>query len=70
MGIHTLSKQEYLYGKGAEVDGIPAEIIMRRVATLEENMEELYKVHYMHRDEARIRAVDKAIRFWRNINEH
>ncbi len=64
-----LSKQEYLYGSDAEVEDIPADVVMRRVETLKQHLEELYEVHYMQRDEARIRAVDKAVRHWETINE-
>ena len=70
MAHSIVSKQEYLYGVGVEVEDIPAEIVARRVETLEENLEELYSVHYMSRDYERIRAVEKAIRFWRSINEN
>jgi len=67
MASYVLSKQDYLYGVGAEVEEIPAELIARRVEILKENLEILYDAHYMVRDEERIRAVHKAITFWQEI---
>ena len=65
-----MKTNKYLYGEGTEVEELPADIIMRRVEILEEHLKELYAVHYMDRDDERIRAVDKALKFWRTINEN
>ncbi len=63
-----MKTNKYLYGEDAEVEELPADIIMRRVEILEEHLTELYTVHYMDRDYERIRAVDKALKFWHSIN--
>ncbi len=60
---------EYLYGADVEVPEIPAEITVRRVEALNDNLTELLKVHYFVRDNARVDAILKAIEFWENINE-
>ena len=60
---------EYLYGIEVEVPEIPAELIVRRLELLNENMEELLKEDFRTRDLTRTKAVFEAIRFWENINE-
>ncbi len=55
---------EYLYGKDIEVPALDAEVVARRIALLEDHLEELYKPHYSERDENRIRSVVKAIDYW------
>ena len=62
-----MHNNNYLYGED-EVPEIPAEIIVRRVEILEENMRELLKEHYTVRDFERCNAIRKAIDFWENIN--
>lgn len=59
---------EYLYGTH-KVPEIPADVIMRRVELLDEHLGELLEVPYMQRDLKRVRAVEKAIRFWEKIGE-
>ena len=51
-----MKTNKYLYGEDAEVEELPADIIMRRVEILEEHLKELYTVHYMDRDYERIRG--------------
>ena len=64
-----LTQQEYLYGKDVEVPSIPADIIMRRVELLNDNLEELLDVPFFKRDGLRVNAVIKAKEFWLKINE-
>lgn len=59
---------EYLYGT-EDIPEIPAHIIMLRIQILEDHLHELYEVHYMDRDVKRIRAVEKAIKFWESARE-
>ena len=59
---------EYLYGTD-DVPTIPADVIMRRIELLDEQLSDLYEVKYMDRDEKRIRAVRKALDFWERISE-
>ena len=59
----------YLYGDGVDVDEIPAEIIVRRVELLKDNLSELLDQSYHTRDGVRCNAILKAIRFWENINK-
>lgn len=58
----------YLYGTD-EVPEIPADIIMRRLELLGEQLEELQEIHYKERDLERVRAVEKAIEFWESMRE-
>jgi len=62
-----LKSNSYLYGD-AEVPEIPADIIMRRVELLEDNLCELLKTPYQTRDSARVAAVMKARTFWTSLN--
>lgn len=59
---------EYLYGEN-KVPDIPEEVIVRRLAALDDNLGELLAVPYLGRDIVRIRAIQNAIRFWQNINK-
>jgi len=61
---------EYLYGEEVEVPDIPAEIIMRRIEALKENLAELLEHSFYTRDGNRCNAVIKAIKFWETINEN
>ena len=58
----------YLYGEDTEVPIIPAEITMRRVEMLKDNLAELLEHSYHTRDGVRVNSVLKAIKFWENIN--
>jgi len=60
----------YLYGEDIEVPEIPADIIARRLAALADNLEELLNHSYYDRDQARVNAVLKAIKFWNTIQEN
>lgn len=64
-----MKTNNYLYGDDVEVPEIPADVIMRRVELLKDNLEELYDVPMESRDNYRIRAVTKARDFWRDINK-
>ena len=57
---------EYLYGV-EDVPSIPADIIMRRLELLKDNLEELLEHSYYIRDNDRVRAVLKAIKYWSSI---
>jgi hypothetical protein len=57
---------EYLYGV-EDVPSIPNDIIMRRLELLKDNLEELLEHSYHNRDDDRVRAVLKAIRYWENV---
>jgi hypothetical protein len=63
-----MKTDEYLYGKEVEVPEVPADIIVRRIELLNENLEELLKEDYRTRDTARVTAIVRAITFWENIN--
>ncbi len=60
---------EYLYGEDVEVPALDSEVVMRRIALLEDHLEELYKPHYSKRDESRIRSVTKAADYWRDMQK-
>lgn len=60
---------EYLYGEGVEVPPLDNYAIMRRLELLKEHLGELLSVDYRKRDFDRVRAVNKAITFWEDINE-
>ena len=57
----------YLYGDDVEVPEVPADIIVRRVELLRDNLDELLKVHYADRDGKRCNDIIKAIKFWGSI---
>ena len=59
---------EYLYGD-VDVPPLPADVIMRRITMLEDHKAELYEVPYMQRDTKRIRAIEKAVKFWERVEE-
>ena len=59
---------EYLYGEDVEVPEIPNYIIMRRVAILNDRLEELLDTPYQERDMVRVTKTIKAIKFWESIN--
>ena len=60
---------EYLYGEGVKVPEIPADVIVRRIELLKENLEELLEHSYYTRDGQRINDILAAIKFWETINE-
>ena len=64
-----LTHQEYLYGADVEVPEIPPEILMRRLEALNDHLSELLDHSFHIRDNERVRAVLKAIKFWETINE-
>ena len=61
---------EYLYGEGAEVPDIPAEVIARRLEILKEHLSKLLDHSYHTRDGNRVNDVLKAIKFWETINDN
>ena len=63
-----MKNNNYLYGKNIEVPEIPAEVKMRRIELLNDNLEELQKVPYRFRNFTRVKAVTDAITFWENID--
>ena len=62
-----MKSNEYLYGEDAEVPEIPAEIKMRRVEILKEQLEIELDKHYGKRNQKRVRDIMNAIEFWENI---
>ncbi len=64
-----MKTSSYLYGEDAEIPDIPAEIIVRRVEILNEQLEEELDKHYFVRDNSRVNNIAKAIIFWETINE-
>jgi len=56
----------YLYNSN-EVPEIPAEVIMRRLELLKDNLEELLDHTYFDRDYERVNAVLKAISFYEKL---
>ena len=56
----------YLYNSN-EVPEIPAEVIMRRLELLKDNLEELLDHTYFARDYERVNAVLKAIKFYEEL---
>ncbi len=65
-----MKTKEYLYGIDAEIPDIPAEIIVRRVETLNEQLAEELDKSYFTRDNARVYAIASAIDFWEKINDN
>ena len=63
-----VTPQEYLYGTDVEVPEIPQEIIVRRIELLKEHLGELLEHSFYTRDNKRVNAVLKAIKFWEDIN--
>ncbi len=59
----------YLYGADVDVPVIPADVIMRRIELLNDNLQELMSVSYVIRDTHRCNAIIKAISFWRSIQD-
>ncbi len=64
-----MKSNSYLYGEDAEIPEIPAEVIVRRIEILNEQLEEELDKHYSVRDNARVNNIAKAIVFWETINE-
>ncbi len=62
-----MKTNEYLYGKDIEVPEIPRDIIIRRLELLNDNLEEILKVHYHARDTVRQRDIQSAINFWEKM---
>ncbi len=60
---------EYLYGEGVQVPSLDTKAILERIKLLEDNVSKLLEEDYMTRDLDRIRAIDKAIKFWTDIGE-
>jgi len=63
-----MKTNDYLYGKEIEVPDIPAELVVRRVELLKENLDELMSVDYRIRDTERTTAIFNAIKFWEELN--
>ena len=68
-GGSLITQQEYLYGKDVEVPEIPQDVIMRRLEALKEHLAELLEHSYHTRDNIRVSAVLKGIKFWESIND-
>ena len=64
-----MKTNNYLYGDDVEVSEIPADIVMRRIELLKDNLEILLDNSYHTRDNDRVTAVLKAIKHWENINK-
>ena len=61
---------DYLYGEGVEIPDIPADVIARRLAALSDNLEEILNHSYYTRDQTRVNAILKALKFWETIQEN
>ena len=64
-----MKDNSYLYGEDIEVPEIPADIIMRRIELLKDNLEKLLDHSYHTRDTERCNAIFKAIKFWEQIGK-
>lgn len=62
-----VSQQDYLYGEDVEVPSVSLEVIERRIKLLELNLERLLDHSFFTRDERRVDAVLKAIKFWERL---
>ena len=58
-----MDKTKWLYGE-YEPEPIPADIIVRRIEALDDNLSDLLKVNYQDRDTARVNDILKAKVFW------
>ena len=56
----------YLYGTN-DVPEIPAEVVMRRLELLKENLSVLLENTWDKRDNQHVNAILKAINYWENI---
>ncbi len=63
-----MKDNQYLYGSEAEVPEIDPMIVMRRIELLRDHLEKLLEHSYHTRDNNRVRAVLKGIKFWEEIN--
>lgn len=64
-----LTRNEYLYGSKFMLFKIPKFIITYNLYKLNNNLEEMLKPHYLHRDDIRVRDIQDEIKFWLNIKE-
>ncbi len=63
-----MKNNAYLYGEGVEVPQLDIHMVVRRLELLVENREALYEVNYKHRDNAKIRDINEAIKFWEQLS--
>lgn len=64
-----MKTNDYLYGEGVEVPELPRDVVMRRIELLRDHLGELLNENYMRRDTVKIRAINKAIAFWAELDE-
>lgn len=64
-----MNKQEYLYGKDVSVPKIPEEVANERLRLLDKNLHDLLDVGYLKRDNLRVNAVMKAMKFWKGLRD-
>jgi len=64
-----MHSNDYLYGEDVEVPEFQSYIIMRRIELLREHLDKLLMAHYTERDENRIQAVIKAIKWHQHIDK-
>jgi len=57
-----------LFGEDVEVPEFDELILIRRIELLQDNLADLLGVHYMERDDKRIREIGKAIHWHQQIN--
>jgi len=62
-----MHSDEYLYGSDVEVPKLDAEVVMRRIELLSDNLSELLDHSYHIRDTKRVDAVLKALKFWQRM---
>ncbi len=65
-----MNTKEYLYGVDADVPDVPAEVTVRRIEILNEELAEELDKHYFVRDNTRVYDIAKAIDFWEKINDN
>ena len=63
-----MHSNQYLYNTD-EVPEFPREVIVRRIELLREHLDELLEAHYIDRDDAKIEAVLKAIKWHQLIGK-
>jgi len=62
-----LKTNKYLYGSEIEVPPLDVEVILRRIELLCEHLDKLLEHSYHVRDQERVEAVLKAIKFWQKM---
>lgn len=67
--MKKLSRKEYLYGEGVDVEPIPEHVVMRRIEALKEHLDNLLEHSCYTRDTRRCNEVFAAIKWWQNLDK-